>query len=225
MKRKIVILTAFVFAIAFAASPVGADTCAGLGTITATGDQGTIQTITYGGITYDTDDLVLGTTKLYDNSDKEVESALPTPGADDFSFNLTCHSTDAGTVYYLQTIFGTSDSWNTFFVFESGGNDNATWYGVKANGDLTTGLYVPSTTAVDTGYNTGYGSKNLEGFVFTTSELCAGLRILPGNSYGVADSGIGFDAMSISTTPIPGAAWLLASGLLGLVVIRRRMRK
>lgn len=41
---------------------------------------------------------------------------------------------------------------------------------------------------------------------------------------GTAATGDGFDvnAVSISSTPIPGAVWLLGSGLLGLVGIRRR---
>jgi hypothetical protein len=221
MKKKFgMLIVLLVLALALAA-PVQAGLVEGLGDITATGDAGTILTITYDGDTYDTStDLVSGTTTLYDGSDNPVASGYPAPGADDFSFDQTLHTTDGAGVTYLETIFGTTDSYDTFFVFENGGNDDASWYGKKANGDLIEGVWVDaSATASATGRTTGVGGQSLKGYVFTTSEAVAGIRILPGSSLGVADTGIGFDAYSNSAVPEPATIALLALG--GLVLVRR----
>lgn len=222
MRRNVLRLTVLLTVALILALPLQADLVNGLGSITASGNAGTIQTITYGMDTYNTStDLLSGTTTLYDSSDNPVASTWPAPGADDFSFDDTAHSTDSTDVEYLQTIFGTSNSYETFFVFENGGNDDASWYGVKANGDLTTGVWVDaSETATDTGYDTGIGGQNLKGYVFTTSESVAGIRILPGSGLGDPDSSIGFDAYSISTVPEPATIAIL--GLGSLFALRRR---
>ena len=205
-------------------SSLQADLVSGLGTITATGDKGTITSITYDGDVYDpTTDLLSGVTTLYDSDDNPVASTYPSPGADDFSFDQTVHTTDDSTVVYLETIFSTTNSYDTFFVFENNGNDDASWYGVKANGDLTTGVWVDaSATSIDTGYDTGIGPQSLKGFVFTTSEEVAGIRILPGDSLGNPVTTVGFDAYSISAVPEPATIAIL--GLGGLFVLRRRRK-
>jgi len=48
-----------------------------------------------------------------------------------------------------------------------------------------------------------------------------------GSGYGdpVPSYGIALSTAEVSTVPIPAAAWLFASGLFGLVGIRRRFKK
>ena len=188
------------FTISVSDPPVVMPGIAPIDTITATGNAGTILTITHAGHTYETSiDLVSGTTTLYDGSDNPVTSGWPAPGADDFSFDQTVHTTDSTGVTYLETILGSTNSYDTFFIFENNGNDDASWYGVKANGDLTAGIWVDaSATAGETGYRTGINNQSLKGYVFTTGQAVAGIRILPGNSLGSPDTNIGFDAYSIS---------------------------
>jgi uncharacterized repeat protein (TIGR01451 family) len=193
------------------------NTVSGLGSITATGNAGAIQTITYGGETYNTSDLLLGTTKLYNSSDAEVASTWPAPGADDFSFDQTVHTTDG--LAYLETKF--ADMHDTFFVFENGGNDNANWYGINSDNSLTDPIYVNAfATAQDTGYKTGIGNNSpLKGFVFKTCTPVKGIRIVVQ----------GFDAYSISAVeleeeiiPVPGGVcphggdWDKVDGLTGI---------
>jgi len=52
------------------------------------------------------------------------------------------------------------------------------------------------------------------------------LRWVDDNAENVSpDQIIGLDNVNVSSVPIPGAVWLLGSGLVGLVGIRRRMQK
>jgi len=52
------------------------------------------------------------------------------------------------------------------------------------------------------------------------------LRWVDDNAVNISpDQVIGLDNVNISTVPIPAAIWLLGSGLVGLVGVRRRMRK
>ncbi len=204
--RTILVMTSLFLLVS--ALPARGDVVLGLGNITATGDAGTILTLTYNAVAYDTNDLVLGETKIY-NGGVEANSTYPPPGADDFDFNQTVHSLDGLT--HLETMF--NGLYTVFFVFENNGNDDANWYGIDANDNLTTGVWVDaSATAVDTGYNTGVGNQNLKGYVFTTDVPSKGIRI----------EGRGFDAYSISALPEPGAITLLALGGLGVLLRRRR---
>jgi hypothetical protein len=204
------ILIVAVVCLAFPAASAKADLVAGLGTITATGNQGTILTITHGVDVYNVGDLALGTTKIYDGA-VEQTSTWPAPGADDFSFNQTVHSTDG--ITHLETIF--AGMYDTFFVFENGGNDDADWAGINADNSLRTAVSVDaSATAADTTYNTGIGNQDLKGYVFTTEVPVKGLRI----------TAQGFDAYSISAViPEPVSLSLLVVG--GLCVVRRRRRR
>ena len=45
-----------------------------------------------------------------------------------------------------------------------------------------------------------------------------------GGGTAYLNSDFGFLEMSTSPTPIPGAAWLLGTGLVGLLGLRRKMR-
>jgi len=180
--------------------------------VLATGDKGTLQSIRYGGITYTTNELVCGTTNLYNASDIEVASTWLLPGADDFSFDQTVHSTD--TCHYLKTTFNVYST--LFFVFENNGNDDATWYGVNDNGSLRPGVLVDaSACAMDTGYTTGIGGQKLKGYCFKTEAPVKGIKIV----------GHGFDAYSISCYPIPEPTTLTLLGLGGLMAILRRRRR
>jgi hypothetical protein len=185
--------------------PVFGDSVSGLGDINATGNSGTITQITYNSNDYDTSSaLVLGITTIYDGSDNPVDPTYAygdavSPYADDFSFDKSVSTTDKGGTIYLETIFGTDDIYDTFFVFENGGTDDASWYGVRSDGSMTGGVWVDaSNTSAATGYSSGIGGQSLKGYVFTTSEPVAGIRILPGDSLGNSNDGIGFDMYSVS---------------------------
>ena len=45
------------------------------------------------------------------------------------------------------------------------------------------------------------------------------------NALGIGGPGVSLTNMNVSAVPIPGAVWLLGSGLFGLVAVRRRMKK
>ncbi len=189
-----------------------ADAVYGCGDVLATGDKGTIQMIRYDGVTYPTSELMCGTTKIYDASDVEQTSTWPMPGADDFSFDQTVHSTD--NCQYLKTTFDVHST--TFFVFENNGNDDATWYGIRDGGLLGPPVLVDaSAVAMDTGYTTGIGGQKLKGYCFKTDVPVKTIKIV----------GQGFDAYSISAYPIPEPTTLTLLGLGGgLAVLRRRRR-
>jgi hypothetical protein len=214
------LIAAFAAMVLFNGFDAFGDTVSGLGNITATGNAGTITQISYEGSDYDPAvDLVLGTTTIYDGSDNPVDPTYAygdavSPYADDFSFDKTVSTTDKTGTIYLETIFGANNSYDTFFAFENNGNDDASWYGVRADGSLTTGVWVDaSATASATGYSTGIGSQALSGYVFTTSEPVAGIRILPGSSLGSSTDSIGFDMFSVSTFQSTASPEIISSAV------------
>ncbi|MFW6146126.1 MAG: PEP-CTERM sorting domain-containing protein [Planctomycetota bacterium] len=189
-----------------------ADAVYGCGDVLATGNKGTITHIRYDGITYPTTELVCGTTTLYNASGVEQTSTWPLPGADDFSFDQTVHSTD--NCQYLKTMFNVYST--TFFVFENNGNDDADWYRIDGDGSLGPKVSVDaSAVAANTGYTTGIGGQKLKGYCLETDVPVKGLKIV----------GSGFDAYSISCYPIPEPTTAALLGLGGLAAIRRRRRR
>ncbi|MGE4291664.1 MAG: VPLPA-CTERM sorting domain-containing protein [Desulfovibrio sp.] len=61
-----------------------------------------------------------------------------------------------------------------------------------------------------------FGNLAIYSIVLTAADSFAGA--------GSTNSDYGFHSMETTTTPIPGAVWLLGSGLFGLVGLRRRTR-
>ena len=165
--------------------------------------------MTWDGTTHLTSELVCGKTRVYNAANVGVPSAYPAPGADDFCFDRTMHTTDNGA--YLKTLFDVYST--TFFVFENNGNDDATWYGIHENGTLRPGVLVDaSKVAKNTHYTTGLGCQRLMGYCFKTDVPVKGIRIV----------GRGFDAYSISCIPIPEPATLTLLALGGAAALRRR---
>ncbi len=96
----------------------------------------------------------------------------------------------------------------------------------KPNGDF---LYSPDQTnnMIPASANSGGGGSDFWGFVSDTADIA---KIIIDESDGDAnfyDSNIGFDTFrfnSVTPTPVPGSLLLLASGVLGLVGLRKKMK-
>ncbi len=192
-----------------------ADSVAGHGDITATGNAGTILDITYDGTTYVADDgeIVNGTTTKWDGDTQIFDGTYPPEGADNLSFavNADCCSLDG--ITHMITLFdGLHD---TFFIYENGGNQPGDIQCVFADDTLGTAQAFTSGTFTDTTYNTGVGGQDLKGLVFTTDVPVKGVRI---NSSG-------FDCFTVAAVvPEPGMMATFGFGLLGLI-LRRRLRR
>ena len=163
---------------------VGGSTCsAGINAITgttATGNAGTLQTVTLCGNTYDVGDgdFITGATQRYDSGDNVVNpSPYLSEYADDFSF-ADCTTLDASTgASYLETIF--SELTYTFIIYENGDtSDDGDIQGIDSDDNL-----VGSPTRFnpgdyyDTGYISGTLSQPVKGFAYTFTEPVKGIRI------------------------------------------------
>jgi hypothetical protein len=165
-------------------------------------------------------DLELGVTTRYTASGGFHDDAWGNDGADDFNRRTITHREPGDSergddaLAYIETIFGDgdSDSYDKFFIFEKNGDEVGTIQAIYKSGTL--GAAIPFSGKSTFGY-TGVVGVYLA--VFEIESPAIGIRI----------NCAGFDAQSISATviPIPGAIWLLGSGLIGLVAIRRRLKR
>ncbi len=62
---------------------------------------------------------------------------------------------------------------------------------------------------------------NFESILSNVTEL----RIYLESGWWVGAETVGVDNITLNSVPIPGAIWLLGSGLLGLLGIRRKLNK
>jgi hypothetical protein len=218
MKTKRSLLCVLVCVLALA-TPLMADTISPHTDVSATGDI--IDSINnFNGQTLlPYTDLELGVTTRYTASGGLHDNAWGNDGADDFDVSTLTHrlpgDSDRGddALAYIETIFGGggSNSYDKFFIFEWNGNEVGTIQAIYESGAL--GEAIAFSGSSDFGY-TGVDAAYLA--VFEIDSPATGIRI----------NCAGFDAQSISATviPIPGAVWLLGTGLIGLVAIRRRLR-
>jgi hypothetical protein len=213
MKKKISFLGVLIFVMALAL-PAQAALVSPLTDTTATGAGGNILTLAFGGVTYTVadGDLTTGTSVVSPNSHSTYKQEY----ADNFSLNQMATIDDRD---YIETKFSFAST--VFFIFENGGNDNpATIQALDVNGALIAGTSAAITSGswYDTDIRTTIGSYDAFGAAYQpqSSTLAYGFRITKE----------GYDPVSHSVpTPIPGAVWLLGSGLVGLVAIRRRFKK
>ena len=160
----------------------GSSCSAGINSIvdaTATGDAGTLLTVSLCGNSYVVvDDLINGNTNRYDSSDQVVNpSPYYSQYADNFSF-ADCTTLDSGTgASYLETIF--SEHVYTFVIFENGGtSDEGDIQCIDSSGNLVgSPTHFSASDYYDTGYISGILSQPVKGFAYTASEPVKGIRI------------------------------------------------
>jgi hypothetical protein len=231
MKRKLVLAFCLLFAMAFAAAPSMADLVAPLDAFTASAsNNGDLTSITYNGTATPAADLMTGNSVRYEEAGGDPMAAGGTytaANADNLSLaNLTTLGNNT-TATILKTTF--SESKSVFFILERGAgagdttHDAGTIWGLDISGNpIGTG-----TSYADSNYyhQTTYESQNrsVGGFAFVTDSPVYGVQIE--SIKGTPTGNDGLDPTNVLTTPIPGAVWLLGSGLIGLVAIRRRFKK
>ncbi len=218
MKKCFLLVLSLVFAFA---SPVLADTLTAHSAITV--DGFIIQSINnFNGETFYTDtDLIVGETIRYKRDDTLHEGGLD--GADNFNLATVTERNGFRNLAYTTTIFGDTDSYSQFFIFDHNYNERGSIQAIYADGSLGTEIFFDSRNDnpnlwADTGVEDGLEDPGTAWLaVFELSSPAVGIRINCKN----------LDSLSISAvaTPIPGAVWMLGSGLIGLVAIRRRFKK
>ncbi len=192
--------------------------------------DGSLATLTWSGTSYSAAQLVLGTTTRYYNNDQGgVTAWLPegseVPGdlvavsgtsnakvddvgshADNFLWAGADISSLDGLVYQ-ETIFATPT--DTIFVFERGGNDSGTIYGI-------TGGAIDGGTALDKTIHYGtignFSGQTDKGYVVQFDTAVDGIRI----------AASGHDSLTVTTIPEPATMSILALG--GLLALRRRRK-
>jgi hypothetical protein len=119
------------------------------------------------------------------------------------------------------------------FYKVDGGN---TWFNAAALNPvrIADGIHpvVPAGTVNNTGVNgpVDYNVTNITNANITLAQTVAAgqtltLRWVDDNAVNISpDQVIGLDNVNVTATPIPAAAWLLGSGLLGLVGMRRKQK-
>ena len=157
---------------------VSADSLAGHGNITATGNGGTITDITYDGATYDVSsgDVVTGDVTKYDSSDNPITGGdYPDTGAEDFDLSTCASNGASGPMTYLEVIF--SEKSDIFFIYENGGTDSGTIQAIDGGSLVGSALSFSSGTYTGTGYKSGVGNQDVKGMVYTTDSKVDGFRV------------------------------------------------
>jgi len=200
--------------LAWAGAPALGDAITGHGTITATGDAGTITAITYNATVYTvaSGSLVTGSSMAYDNpATPDPNPTYPPGGADNFGIGGAGDCGSLDNADYLLTTFDAD--YSVFFIYENGGNQPGSVSGITSGGTQRTAQAFDNDTFTDTGYDSGVGGQNVKGLVFTTDVPVRKVRI---------DSS-GFDAYLVTAlVPEPMSMAFLAAGGLAVLVRRRR---
>ena len=215
MGKKLGILIALIlaFTVAFQTSLIEAATVSPLTGVTATANGGDITSISYGGTTYNVGDgdLVLGESDV----DPSSHATYPEENADNFNLGVMASLDGKNSI---DTMFGSSKE--IFFIFENGGNDNpATIEALDSAGDPISGtsFSIVSGSWYQTDYKTNLGSYYAFGAAYEPDSSTP--------AYGLRIAREGYDPISHSApVPIPGAVWLLGSGVLGMLGIRRKFK-
>jgi len=233
MRRTFVLSTCLIFIMAFVASPVLADSMVPTLNLELEATNQIIDTITCYGTGYTTaSDLITGTTKRYDSSDSEVTSTYGkgdvSSQADNFNFqsnNLTSMDSYLG-VSYLYTIFDQPVS-KVFVVADYDDSDtppeDGSIWGITGLSGGTPSTFGSEVTFGDsnwddTGYQGGWGgNRAVYLMAFELTDPVHGIKIV--------SDGLEVCSISGAPVPIPGAIWLLGSGVVGLLAFRRRARK
>ena len=228
MRRTFVLSTCLIFIMAFAASPVLADSMVSTSLLgledTDPGDK-IIDSISCDGTDYSAaSDLITGTTTQYNSSDQVVTSYQ---SADNFNFQSDdLISFDSAS--YSYTIFGQMVD-KVFVVADRGDSASAPpesgsiWSitGLDSGGMANAFGSKVSFGASDwlsTGELGGWGGdRPIFLMAFEPTNPVHGVKIDP-------DGGLEICSISGAPVPIPGAIWLLGSGVLGLLAFRRRGR-
>jgi hypothetical protein len=210
MKKCVLLVLSLVFAFS---SPVIADTLTAHSAITVEG-YNILSIDDFMGQTIETSDLTLGETSMYNSSGGQYTGG--SYGSDDFDlYDATMRASNDPAFGYMETRF--SESFSTFFIFEHGVDDIGDIWAIYEDGTPGPKLEIrPAVNAQGPWGNTHVKDKwGIDTYltVFELDHPAIGVII---------ESPVELLSISAMNTPIPGAVWLLGSGLLGVIFLRRK---